>query len=218
MSAKNKIRMYVEELFLNAPKSHRTIELKEELIANLQDKFDDLVAQGRDEPFAYDLVVSSIGDIDELILSLREKYIYDPELIDAQRQKSALFISVSVALYFLSLIPVAIWGSHDGAVFTLCGWGIATALLVYNGLTRPNYKKNENSLVEDFKEWSRSKQNRKAIRGTTYSLLWIITVIIYVAGSFLLNAWHPLWLIFLVSAAVQQVLRLFFLRGGRSDD
>ena len=217
MSAKNRIRMHVEELFLNAPKSHRTIELKEELIANLQDKFDDLVAQGREEDFAYDLVVSSIGDIDELILSLREKYIYDPELIDEQRKKSALMIAVSAAIYIVSLIPISLWGSHTGSIFTLVGWAVATGILVYNGMIRPSYKKNENSLVEDFKEWLHYRQNRKAVRSTAYSLLWIATTIIFLAGGMLFNAWSFLWLIFLVSAGIQQVLRLFFLRNNNED-
>jgi hypothetical protein len=38
-----KLRKSVEELFENAPKTHRATELKEELLANLTDKYDDLV-------------------------------------------------------------------------------------------------------------------------------------------------------------------------------
>ena len=68
---KEKLRAYIESLFLEAPKTKRAYELKEELFANLSAKFDDLVAKGKSEEEAYMAVVSGIGDMDELIRNLK---------------------------------------------------------------------------------------------------------------------------------------------------
>ena len=42
-----KLQKRIEELFENAPKTRKTNELKEELLANLIDKYNDLVDSGK---------------------------------------------------------------------------------------------------------------------------------------------------------------------------
>ena len=41
---KDKLRNFIESLFEDAPKNKQTIELKEEMLQNLIDKYNDLVA------------------------------------------------------------------------------------------------------------------------------------------------------------------------------
>lgn len=57
---------YVNELFENESKSMRTDEFKEELLANLLDKYYDLLESKVDDERAYNKVISSIGNIDDL--------------------------------------------------------------------------------------------------------------------------------------------------------
>jgi hypothetical protein len=43
-----RLRTYIESLFENAPKTRKAIELKEEILLNLTDKYNDLIAEGKD--------------------------------------------------------------------------------------------------------------------------------------------------------------------------
>ena len=43
------IRAYVDELFRDAPDTQRAYEMKVELVQNLVDKYNDLVASGKSE-------------------------------------------------------------------------------------------------------------------------------------------------------------------------
>ena len=68
---KLKLKEYMDALFADAEnRAHgnpRVTELKEEMLQDLSDKYDDLVAAGRSPESAYQLAISGIGDIDELL-------------------------------------------------------------------------------------------------------------------------------------------------------
>ena len=62
----SKIKNYVDKLFANSLNEPYIRDAKEELLANLHDKYNDLVADGKSEDEAYLLVISGIGELDEL--------------------------------------------------------------------------------------------------------------------------------------------------------
>ncbi len=64
---RDKIEAYIEELFKKAPNIPQTRDLKEEILSNTLEKYDDLLDCGMDDESAYKSAISSIGDIDELI-------------------------------------------------------------------------------------------------------------------------------------------------------
>ena len=63
----DKLRKHVDILFAAAPKSQKTAEIKEELLTNLNDKYNDLLSNGYDSTAAFHIALSGIGDIDELL-------------------------------------------------------------------------------------------------------------------------------------------------------
>ena len=67
---KEKLRDYLDLIFADAPDCRRTKELKEEMYANVCDKYDDLIAEGKSEASAYNISVAGIGDISELLESI----------------------------------------------------------------------------------------------------------------------------------------------------
>ena len=67
----DRIRAYLEHAFADAPKTRRVEDLREELFSNLVEKYNDRLRQGMSEEDAYNAVIRSIGDIDELIDSVR---------------------------------------------------------------------------------------------------------------------------------------------------
>ncbi|NMA48881.1 MAG: hypothetical protein GX947_03820 [Tissierellia bacterium] len=62
-----KIMKYVEVLFSDIPRSKKSNKLKEEILSNMSDRFEDYIKDGKTENQAFSLVVSSLGDIDEML-------------------------------------------------------------------------------------------------------------------------------------------------------
>lgn len=67
----DKIRSHVLGLLAQAPDCPEKTEVADEMVANLIEKYDDLVAQGRDPDDAYREVVAGIGDVSEIITLIR---------------------------------------------------------------------------------------------------------------------------------------------------
>ena len=204
----DKLRRYIDDLFANAPSTVRAVELKEELFQNLTDKYNDLIAQGKSEESAYNIAIASIGDVDSLITGLAgEKH---PETIKS-KQRSGILVAIAIALYILSPVPVIWLQDEAGIVVLFLFVAIATALLIYNGVTREKYVKTDDTMVEEFKEWKQNgKQKSKAIDAIVGSF-WLIAVCVYIVVSFLTGAWHITWIIFLIAAAVASMIRGLFM-------
>ena len=67
---KEKLTEYLDRLFDETPPTKRAVELKEEMYRNMLEKYDDLLAAGREPQDAFDLVIASVGDPTELFRSL----------------------------------------------------------------------------------------------------------------------------------------------------
>lgn len=210
-----KIRNHVETLFKDAPRSKRAYDLKEELISNLQDKFQDIMQEGKSEPEAYNTVIAGIGDIDELINDLEKTNPMNTQAVEANRKKTAFIVSLCVGLYILTLIAVIILDEFNmpdlvtaSTFFILAG--IPTCLLIYHFMSRPRYVKADDTIVEEFKEWKSDKNDDKAIKSTIQSAFWTLLVAIYFIISFAFGSWGFSWIIFLIGAAVSNIIDLCF--------
>ena len=72
----DRIRDFLDSAFESAPQTAKVQELKEELFANLVDKYNDQLRQGRAPEEAYQIVIGGIGDLDELIASVPVSYTH----------------------------------------------------------------------------------------------------------------------------------------------
>ncbi len=68
-----KIKKYLDEIFKPYEDLKIIKELKEELLSNMQEKFDDLLKEGINEDSAYQKTVDSLEDISEIIESISDK-------------------------------------------------------------------------------------------------------------------------------------------------
>ena len=201
------IRIYVNELFADAPQTKKAAELKEEVCSNLIDKYVDLTGRGMSEEEAYKAAIASIGDIDELFKML-EQEDEDP----ASRRKNALLVSIAVMLYIISVVPLFIANTvgYDvelGLVAMLAICAVATGLLVFNYMTRPKYRRLDDTMVEEFKEWKQQRKKDNGTFGAISGALWTIIVAIYFLISFGFGIWHVSWIVFLIGIAIQQIIR-----------
>jgi len=217
----DKLRRYVDELFADTAPTKKAVELKEEMIQNLHDKYNDLINDGKTHEAAYNIVVAGIGDISALLDELSaEAIVEEPRLpgTDSHRLRSAMFTSLAVMGYILAPLPMIFlsllgisWSARFGVPALFVMIAISTALLVFNSMTKPRYGKKSDTMVDEFREWQSDSQSRKALRRAISSALWAVVLALYFILSFSLSgAWHLTWIIFILGGAAEAFINLFF--------
>jgi len=211
-----KFRVKLNELFENAPQTSRARELKEELLANLMDRYNDLVASGKSEEEAFSIALAGIGDIDELIIGLKDSYEFNPEQMRKDREKRAFILSISIGMYIMSVVILILLTS----VFRVSGDlaicimltidAFATCLIIYNAVSRPKYIKADDTIVEEFKEWKSANNTEKEVVNSIKSIMWLVIITLYFLLSFTLRIWSFSWILFIIGAAIERVITLIF--------
>lgn len=207
------LRNHIEKLFEYAPKTRQCFDLKEELMANSMERYRDLTLEGISPQDAYENVIGSIGNVNDLLSSLSDPYITQEDISD-NRSRHAIITSICVGLYIFAgmvFFAIAYWGFKVPAI--IVGLGICiipTCILVYSGIMYPTYKRQDNTLVEKFKEWNNEHDNKKAVRGSISTIIWMLCLIAYFLISFLTGAWHITWILFLVATCIEGIVTLIF--------
>jgi len=214
------IRRYIDDLFADTAPTRKAVELKEEMIQNLTDKYHDLINEGKTNEAAYNITIAGIGDIRALLAELEnEMSEYEPTKyeLEASRQKSAMLTAVAVMMYILCVLPLIIMSSVNFRFTSEIGIPImflmiagATGLLIYNNMTKQKPMNNPDTMVEEFREWQSDEKDRKTLRKAISSALWSITVALYLIISFMTFAWHITWIIFILAAVVESLINILF--------
>ena len=207
----NKIKNYVDDLFKDIRKTRKSEELKEELLADLEEKYHDLMNNGKNEKEAYQEVIGGIGDVDELLEELKTP-VYEQTL--EMRKKTAFIVSLSIGLYILSLIAAIICEELlelPDAISALSFFGLAglaTCILVYHFMSIPKYQKVDDSFVELRKEKLDNQNKNKQLLNALDTIVWLLILIIYFLISFFFRCWYVSWVLFLVGPLMTTIIHL----------
>ncbi len=203
-----RIENYVNSLFAESKMDKKTKELKEEVLANCMDRYNDYLAEGHSEIQAFNLTVSNLGDIDELLYGNEEENDVKPVVNDKEekyyRIRNARFTSIAVALFILSvisLIVIATIGESIGLeeMFGVIGLtsmfglvAIGVGILIYINMSTPSeYKKpSEDS---DFNNLSPKKRRLMSIIS---SIVMSVATVIFLICGFVYGMWFTAWIIF----------------------
>lgn len=242
---KEKLRDYIDDIFSDAPDCKKTRDLKEEMYTNLCDKYDDLLKDGKSESAAYHIAISKVGDISEIIDSIKEEYNsssfsafendkekkeethaftrphYSPEDEEKIRKykiRSGIMVSIAVMLYIICWVPLVVLSElFNDSFMDVCGIvammsiiAVATALLIINGYLKPDCLENKGETFTDESGKESKKGRKNPILKAIKSVLWTITVVVYMIISFATMAWHITWLIFLISSAIDNIIDAIF--------
>lgn len=189
---------YVNLLFAGVQDSE---EIKQEILQNTLDRFDDLVAQGKSPEAAYRLAISGIGDINEILGTVSPSPVspahvgsqsVQPETEeDIKRKKIRAF---AIAMYILCALPLIIMGDlgldNLGLCLTLAMVAYATYLMITTAKKDDDEEKEEKKAMHPLKE-------------SIGNLIWVIGLIAYFAVSFTTGAWYITWLIFPIIACTR---------------
>ncbi len=221
MSMKEKITQHFNQLFEDAPKTRKALDLKREMTQNALDKYEDMVQEGYSEQDAYQNVIQSIGDVTELFEEVEEKNLL--MLPEKDRKKRAVLKAVAVGLYILAGVaffamemmadmPGSRWFNYPGLGVVIAGLiCIApTIMLVYAANMYPGYSKKENAdMVEEYKQEKYMNNRDKAIMGAVSSIIWTMALVLYFIISFTTGAWYITWITFLIAGCLQSVAALW---------
>ena len=225
---KERLRSYLDKLFMEAGQNQQAEELREEMYANLCDKYDNLVARGMTEEEAYYSAIASIGNIDELLGELGPGRRVSTPDEQQKRERNALLNAMAGACPFFAvggffvgsmLFDSAAWGFL--LLFLFIGAGVALRSFARlsaspaprqgTGRRRTYIKGQEGeTVVEEFKEFRRGKSRNEQLKSTINTCLWLVIVMLYFVISFTTHAWHATWLIFLVGVALSQAIKCYF--------
>lgn len=215
-----KMRAHIDMLFEEAPQTRKAFELKEELLANSEERYLDLTTSGISPEDAFKNVINSIGNVSELFQGLRDFDPSDQRMYDERIRKNALIKTISIGLYLFSValfitfsflnitLNTTIDLSMIGFILMILIDIIPTCMLVYITSMYPKYQMQENSIVEEFKEWKHDSFQLKSVKSSILSILWTMTFVLYFVISFATNAWHVTWILFLVALCLHTVLDL----------
>ena len=201
---REQLQQYVELLFAGAPDSE---DIKQEILQNTLDRYDDLIAQGKVPEAAYRLAISGIGDINEILGSAPQgipaastPQAHKEE--DAAAAKRRRIRAIAIGLYIICIIPLIILSELGLNILGLCATlsivAVATVAIIQN--QEPD-EEEENTRQRE------ADSPRRELRKSISSLLGILTLIVYLAVSFLTGAWYITWLIFPLSGAVKGLIK-----------
>ncbi len=206
------IRHFIERAFSEVPKTAKADEIKESLIADLTEKYDDLISRGKSTEEAYSEVIAGVGDLTELTQSLikeaQEHYVET----ERDRKRAAALVICAVSLYILSPLLFAL-GEHYGSeliAMTLffITIAIATGILIYYNMTKPQWKREREKDPDEIENWASPKDLR--VYNLLNSALWVLAVVIFLALGFTTGLWHIIWVIFPGAAICTIILKAVF--------
>ena len=215
----SKIKNYVDVLFSDIPRSNKARELKEEMLSNMSERFDDYIKAGKTENQAYSLVISSLGDIDEMLAEVMPS---DEFLNSANyyRKRNARNTAISVAMYIVGVVFLIGFatigdylGNQDfyaviGLLILLLISAVATGIIIYSNMSMPlEYKDYNARMSEEFKMMD-SKQGR--IFKNILSIYWLMVTFIYLAISFTTMQWGITWIIWVLAGVFESIVKTIF--------
>ena len=188
---------YVDLLFAGAEHSG---DMKDEILQNTLDRYDDLLSQGKSPQAAYSLAISGIGDISELLQNSEAAPATPSTAAPVDRIKNKkLMQAAAIGMYICCPIPVIALSSIDSTIgialmFLLIA--AATVLIILSGDGKKETK------ADCGCKSGKKNPMRKAID----KIITTVGLCVYFLISLATGAWYITWLIFPIMAATDQLI------------
>ncbi len=108
------IKNYLDNMFAGLPKTARVTDLKNDILTNMEEKYNELKSQGKSENEAIGIVISEFGNIDELVneLGIRNEngditapIVNREEVEDYLKVKKKVGLQVGVGVFLCIIAP-----------------------------------------------------------------------------------------------------------------
>lgn len=200
------IRNYLDNMFAGLPKTTRVLDLKNNILSNMEEKYNELKSQGKSENEAIGIVISEFGNIDELVNELGihkdEKAASLPlvtrdEVENYLLAKRVMGIQIGIGVFLCILGPAilifisTIFGGNNsdskladnadiiGVIILLILVAIAVGIFVFSGINFEKYQYMEKGVQLPGSLEAELKQRFNAFH-PVYTLKLIISICLFV--------------------------------------
>ena len=195
---------YVNLLFAGAPDSD---DIKQEILQNTLDRFDDLISQGKTPEGAYRLAITGIGDINEILGNSAPLSIPRPAnpvpAAENDTPVRKVMRAVAVALYIICALPLIVLSDLGMDSLGLCGTlaivAVATVLIILG--KKPESEEEEREKPEPV------KTPKQELHKSVDNVIWAIGLVVYFVLSFATGAWYITWVLFPIIGSVQGLVK-----------
>lgn len=176
-------------------------DIRQEILQNTLDRYDDLIAQGKTPEAAYRLAISGIGDINEILgghAAPSDTGFEPAPQAESSFSLNKLMWAIAIGLYIVAIIPLILLDMIGmdivGLCMTLVIVAVATVILLLF-----SDKKQEKAQKSSYEEDSPTAELKKGLG----RLVGAIALAVYLVISFTSGAWYITWVIFPIAAAVK---------------
>lgn len=184
---------YVTLLFAGSPEQE---EMKQEILQNTLDRYDDLISQGKTPEAAYRLAISGIGDINEVLGSdpFPAPVVTAQELPE-KKDKKKLMQSVAIGMYICCVLPVIALGNVGNGILGVCLMFLMIAAATVMIIMASNDER-------DAKEEKREEKKESPLDKTLNT----VALVVFLVLSFTTGAWYITWLVWPIMGAVKGII------------
>jgi len=184
-------------------------DVRQEILQNTLDRYDDLIAQGKTPEAAYRLAIAGIGDIGEILngggsqnpYGSAEPYRPEDPLGEGDSYVKKILRTVAIALFILCPVPLLVLEEMGMDVLGICGMltfvAAGVVLMILGKKSQAEIRQSHEARREA--HFSPSGELRKSVK----NLVSAVGLALYFIISFATGAWYITWVIFLLIPAIQ---------------
>lgn len=214
-----KINNFLNNVFASLPSTKDVVDLRKSIEQGMNERYQDLVNEGKSEAEAFGIVVSDFGNIEDIRRELNLESHFDHSMLEdiyMQEQNQRDF-NKKFGIAIAGGVLFCIWGVFGSAIlamfeifpaFFLMNFvgsiSIGVGIFIYWGIAKVNNDKGDlmyNSSFQQGRTRSKAKVAAK-IGGIVYP---IVTLIYLIIGAFF-GGWHPWWILFPAAAVLISAL------------
>ena len=186
---------YVDLLFAGAEDAD---EIKQEILQNTLDRYDDLLSQGKSPQAAYSLAISGIGDISEI---LEHRAIPSAPLpaapAPAVNNNKRIMRAAAIGMYICCVIPVIALSNMGSGTL-----GIVLMFLMIAAATVLLILADDGKKAKDDNDYE-TGSCRCPVRKTVNKIISTLGLCVYFIISFATGAWYITWVLFPIIGCVK---------------
>lgn len=197
---KEQLIQYVSLLFAGTQNCE---DMKQEILQNTIDRYDDLISQGKTPEAAYRLSIMGIGDLSEILgtqtvapVPVSVSPASQPET-DETGSRKRRNRAIAIGLYIVCMIPLIALSELGLEIMGLCITLLIVAGATYLLLTNPGEKEPDSPAQPPMPD--ADTELKKSIR----NVIGAVGLLVYLILSFTTRAWQITWLVFPLIGAVQ---------------